>query len=83
MLFSQTNKRDKSFEFLGLDIDNYCLPCVECTKFLGIYIDHKLNWNDQFNHVTSKMKRNCHMLKTGQNVLSVHAKIVSHIQSPK
>ena len=33
-----------------------------CTKFLGVYINEKLNWKDQVNHVTAPISRNIGVL---------------------
>jgi hypothetical protein len=36
-------------------LNDKCLDRVNCTKFLGVYIDEKLTWNDHINHVCSKV----------------------------
>lgn len=38
-----------------IKVDNTVLKEVECTKFLGIWINNKLNWTEQIYHVKSKL----------------------------
>ena len=63
------NKRTKSQCLNELKI-----PIADNTKFLGICIDDRLNWNAQFSHVVLKMKHNLHMLRISANFLNINAK---------
>ena len=81
MLFSNNNNTVMSpcLKELGL-------PIVDHMKFLGVFIDNRLSWVAQFNHVMLKIKRNLQMLKSGKNLLNLQAKrclyyghIYSHI----
>ena len=60
----------------ALCLEGYKLPFVSKTKFLGVIIDDKLSWTAHYQHVTLKIKRNLHMLRQSQNLLSLHAKKV-------
>ena len=69
-----------------LEIDKITLEPVECTKFLGMWVDENLNWNTHINRLINKIKRNMHLLKTPRNLfnektlkLIYHAHIQSHI----
>ena len=69
-----------------LEIDKITLEPVECTKFLGMWVDENLNWNTHINKLINKIKRNMHLLKTPRNLfdektlkLIYHAHIQSHI----
>ena len=70
---------------LKLEIDNIILNPVECLKFLGLWIDEKLNWNIHINKLINKIKRNIHLLRVPKNLfdektfkLIYHAHIQSH-----
>ena len=71
---------------LNLQIGSEVIPVKDCTKFLGVWIDSKLNWSKHLNTVIMKIKRNMHLLRTSKNFMDVrtrkvilHAHIVSHI----
>ena len=53
-----------------LRLDGNVLERVKVTKFLGVYVDEKLKWNDHINHVVSKVSRGLGMLGRVRNVLS-------------
>ena len=60
------------------------IPISDRTKFLGLQIDDKLDWQFQFNHVQLKIKRNMNMLKRGCRLLNTGAKKIlyyAHIYS--
>ena len=67
LLFS-VNKNTKSLCLQELNI-----PIADNTKFLGVRIDNKLNWNFHFKHVVLKMKRKIHMLRVSAKFLSINA----------
>ena len=69
MLFQ--NKHGKS---MNPYLQELGLPVVTNTKFLGVRIDEKLDWDYQLNHVLIKLKRNIGLLKRSVNFLNVHAK---------
>ena len=44
------------------------------TKFLGVWLDSKLSWNEHMSKLFIKLKRSLSMLKLSQNFLSPHVK---------
>ena len=60
----------------ALSLEGFKLPFVSKTKFLGVIIDDKLSWTPHYQHVVLKIKRNLHLLRQSQNLLSLHAKKV-------
>ena len=59
---------------------------VECTKFLGMWVDENLNWNTHINKLITKIKRNMHLLRMPKNLFDektlkfiYYAHIQSHI----
>ena len=51
-----------------LEIDKIALEPVECTKFLGMWVDENLNWNTHIDRLVNKIKRNMHLLKMPRNL---------------
>ena len=49
------NKPVSAAEPLNVSIDGQLLERVEFTKFLGIFIDEKLNWKKHIDHIASKI----------------------------
>ena len=43
-------------------------------KFLGVWIDNKLNWKEHVERLTIKLKRNSHTLYQSKKFLTPHAK---------
>ena len=70
-----------------LEIDNVNLRPVESVKFLGLWLDQNLNWNNHVNKLITRIKRNMHLLRTPKHLfnekktlkLIYHAHIQSHI----
>ena len=52
MIFS----RKKSNHQLDLRIDNQTIDETSATKFLGVYIDNKLNWKTHISYVGGKLQ---------------------------
>ena len=52
MIFS----RKKSNHQLDLQIDNLTIDETSTTKFLGVYIDNKLNWKTHISYVGGKLR---------------------------
>ena len=61
-------------EALNVKIGNTILPVVKNTKFLGMYIDENLNWNEHAKHLQLKLKSRSCLLNKGKYLLSAHAK---------
>ena len=78
MLFS--HKAQKAIK-IKINIDNVEIPQVANTKFLGIYIDEKLNWKKHVDHLTRKLKSNTKLLQENKKLVSKHVlKILYHSQ---
>ena len=60
MLFHEKGLK-KSFT---LKIGHIILPTVNCTKFLGVWIDSKLNWTNHMTKLHIKLKQNLTPLKS-------------------
>ena len=69
MLFNG-KKSDISFD---LELENCILLHVTCTKFLGVWIDERLNWERHLNKLLLIIKRNRYLLHCGKKSLSLHA----------
>jgi hypothetical protein len=69
MFFS--SKRAKND--LRIAIDNFPIEKVESTKFLGVYIDNKLNWQDHIKHVRRKAALGLSVLYKVRNIVNTSA----------
>ena len=59
-----TCARAKPFDnFHSLKLYNEKIKRVSKTKFLGVVIDEKLNWNSHLNHLENKLKMSIVMIK--------------------
>lgn len=81
MLF--TNKKNISVE---LSILGSSIPFVNETKFLGVWIDKRLNWDSHINRLNLKLNQNKNLLHRGKNLLKTatkklvyYAHLYSHI----
>ena len=70
MLFNDKDHKKN----VSIKVDDIVLPTVECTKFLGVWIDSKLTWKSHINKLVIKLKQNMHLLKTGKNFMNQHCK---------
>ena len=80
MLFSPDGK-DREF---NISISDIVIPTVKETKFLGVWINHKLNWNTNFAKIINKVKQGLKLLGNSKNLLTKEAKKLvyfAHIQS--
>ena len=59
---------------LNIKIGTVTLLVVKSTKFLGVYLDDKLAWNEHVKHLQLKLKTRFCLLRKGKNLLSPHAK---------
>ena len=66
-----TKKQKRQYKIV---IDNYTLPMVTKTKFLGIWIDNLLNWQTHFDQLCLKIARNTNLLKLSKNHLNMNTK---------
>ena len=70
----------------SIELDDTSLPFVPETKFLGMCLDYNLNWNVHLSKLTTKLKRNIHLLSNHRNFLDTNtlkliylAQIQSHL----
>ena len=67
-----------------VSIGNYEIPMVEHTKFLGVHIDNKLEWNVHTQLLAQKLKANQYLLSRTKNILPsncLRSLYFSHIHS--
>ena len=67
-----------------IQIDGQVIPCINETKFLGVYIDNKLSWNTHTAMLYNKIQANKHLLWMATNFLdsdSLQVLYYTHIYS--
>ena len=67
-----------------LEINNVQIERVEFTRFLGLIIDSRLNWNEHVNNLMAKITMNKFMINTSKNLLTKDIRrnvYCAHIQS--
>ena len=67
MVFNPPGRKKISVE---LEFGDVKLRSSEVTKFLGVWIDSCLNWNEHLKQLMIKLKRNLCLLKNSKNFLS-------------
>ena len=82
LLFNFRNKPQQ----LTINIGPHTLDCSDTVKFLGVWIDNKLNWNKHINTLIAKLKKNTNLLKLSNKFftkptkkLICYAHIYSHL----
>ena len=55
-----------------LEFGDVKLKSSDVTKFLGVWIDSCLNWNEHLKQLMIKLKRNLGLLKNSKNFLPKH-----------
>ena len=50
-------------ETIDVEVNKEIIPRVTTTKFLRVWLDEKLSWENQYEHVMQKIQSNRHMLK--------------------
>ena len=61
-------------EEIELVINDKQLKSTNCTKFLGTWIDHRLNWKTHTSNLMMKLKQNTNLLKVGNKFLNKASK---------
>ena len=69
MIFCKKKNVDTSIK-----LGNTELPRVESVKFLGMWLDQNLTWDEHLSKLKSRMRRNMTMLQVGVNLLDIHSK---------
>ena len=54
---------------MSVNVDNINIQMMECTTFLGVYIDYTLAWHIHVNHLLDTLNANGCMLSLGKNLL--------------
>ena len=67
-------------------LDDFIIPDVESTKFLGVHVDSSLSWDVHVESLCGKLLVNLHLIRMAKNILSprclkliYHAHIQSHL----
>lgn len=74
ILFRPNSKRNVLDIPPKLIIDNTEIIEVNSTKFLGVFIDSKVNWYEQVKNVVNKLKQNVYIFSVARTLLPTHAK---------
>ena len=73
ILYSPHNNNDL-ITVPDLVVNNVKVERVECTKFLGLYIDQKLNWENQIHNICNKLSQNIYFFNAIKNFIPDHCK---------
>ena len=73
MLFSKNKSSIKELHIAETNI-----TFVDSTKFLGVWLDCKLNWHEHISRVGQKIRKNLNLLKLGRNFLDIHSKRIAY-----
>ena len=67
--------RLKNSDDINMDIimDNHMLTKVNSIKYLGIIVDHKLNWIDHITYVKAKISKEIGIMYKARRHLSKHS----------
>ena len=57
-----------------IKLGNTELPRVETVKFLGMWLDQNMNWDEHLSRLKSKIKRNMTLWQVGTNFLDTNSK---------
>ena len=66
-----TSKK-KTSDPLNIHIDECCIDKVNCTKFLGVYIDDKLNWKKHISYISGKISRGLGIVLKARRILPLN-----------
>ena len=79
MLF--TNKRSTK-PCISVDIDGHSIDAVEYTRFLGIYIDNKLNWKKHIAYISGKVSRGIGIILKARKIVMPWKPCITHLYIP-
>ena len=77
ILFGNKHIPDTVDKF-SVSIDGYLLEQVEHTKFLGIFVDAKLNWKKHIEYIAMKISKGLGALGRVRNILPQNALLMLH-----
>ena len=81
---NQIKQQGKTGKAITMKLDNNELIPDTYVKFLGIWLDHQLNWNHQFQTIIHKIQKNRVLLQVSQKYLPPSTKVMvyyAHIYS--
>ena len=58
---------------LNVSLGGIKIPQVACTKFLGMWINQSLSWNEHVNKTVLRLKSRANLLNIGKKFLTTHA----------
>ena len=64
---------------ISIKLGNVEIKQVKDTKFLGLWLDEKLNWDWHVSHVKTKIASGLYALHTHKRLMLYYALINSHI----
>jgi len=70
MIFKNKNVHLTKETNSNIKIGNETIQKVQCTKFLGLYIDDQLRWTTHIKHCRSKLYSSLYALKTAKYLLT-------------
>ena len=68
MLFEKNN----NLVDVEITLGGITIPRVHATKFLGVWLDDKLNWSTHVSVVTKKLQSRQRLLARSKNILNTH-----------
>ena len=77
----QPQGSNKEFD---IEINGSLIKSTVITKFLGMWLDHHLNWSTHIEKLVTKLKRNTNLLKHSKNLMTKDCKKLvyfAHLQS--
>ena len=81
LLFNLNNQKLESN--LDIVLDDQKIPIVNETKFLGVWVDSRLDWNTHADKVLLKIKHNMNLLQQSKNLLTTQCKKYSFLHKFK
>ena len=68
ILFFAKNKTSANSKY-NIQVENITVEQVKQTKFLGVYIDDKLNWSVHINYISNKISKNIGVITRARKML--------------
>ena len=81
-LTSKTNYKtfstNNSYSTIQIAINGFNIEKVNSTKYLGVYIDHHLNWKDHIAYISSKLSKSTAVFHKTSHVLDTKTLTLLH-----
>ena len=69
------------WEGITVSVEGFLVPNVKVTKFLRVYVDHKLAWDEHVTQLLDKLSINKHLFTVSLNLLDKDSlKLIYYIQ---